>query len=107
MYVCVCKAVTDSQILTAIEQGACTRKQLTHCFGVGKDCGKCNKDVITLLAQTKATFQPLPCSSNQAIADTTNNHLVIRQDGSKPSRAVCPDWQTANKLTHPPLILRN
>ncbi len=49
MYVCVCKAVTDSQILTAIEQGVCTRKKLTHCFGVGKDCGKCNKDIIALL----------------------------------------------------------
>lgn len=51
MYVCVCKAVTDSQIITAIEQGVCTRKQLIHCFGVGKDCGKCNKEVTALLAQ--------------------------------------------------------
>lgn len=49
MYVCVSKAVTDSQIITAIGQGVCTRKQLTHCFGVGKDCGKCNKDVAALL----------------------------------------------------------
>ena len=49
MYVCVCKAVTDSQILTAIEMGVCTRKQLIHCFGVGKDCGKCNKEVTNLL----------------------------------------------------------
>jgi bacterioferritin-associated ferredoxin len=38
-----------SQILTAIEQGVCIRKKLTHCFGVGKDCGKCNKDIIALL----------------------------------------------------------
>ena len=49
MYICVCKAVTDSQILTAIEKGVCTRKQLVHCFGVGKDCGKCNKEVSDLL----------------------------------------------------------
>jgi bacterioferritin-associated ferredoxin len=49
MYICVCKAVTDSQILTAIESGVCTRKQLIHCFGVGKDCGKCNKEVTNLL----------------------------------------------------------
>jgi len=46
MYVCVCKAVTDSQIVTAIENGVCTRKKLTQCFGMGKDCGKCNKDII-------------------------------------------------------------
>ncbi|PPC92361.1 MAG: (2Fe-2S)-binding protein [Methylobacter sp.] len=51
MYICVCKAVTDSQLLTAIENGACTRKQLNQCFGVGRDCGKCNKDINVLLKQ--------------------------------------------------------
>jgi bacterioferritin-associated ferredoxin len=51
MYICVCKAVTDTQILTAIENGVCTRKQLIHCFGVGKDCGKCNTEVTNLLRQ--------------------------------------------------------
>jgi len=56
MYVCVCKAVTDKQLRTAIDNGICTRRQLTHCFGVGKDCGKCNKDVRELLQQsTKQT----------------------------------------------------
>jgi bacterioferritin-associated ferredoxin len=49
MYVCVCKAITDSQILTAIEKGVCTRKQLMHCFGMGMDCGKCDKEVTDLL----------------------------------------------------------
>jgi bacterioferritin-associated ferredoxin len=51
MYVCVCKAVTDTQIRTAIDNGVCTRRQLTQCFGVGKDCGKCNKEVKELLKQ--------------------------------------------------------
>lgn len=51
MYICVCKAVTDGQIRTAIDNGVCTRRQLVHCFGVGKDCGKCNKEVSELLKQ--------------------------------------------------------
>jgi bacterioferritin-associated ferredoxin len=51
MYICVCKAVTDTQLRTAIDNGICTRRQLTHCFGVGKDCGKCNKEVKDLLKQ--------------------------------------------------------
>lgn len=51
MYICVCKAVTDKQLRTAIDNGICTRRQLTHCFGVGKDCGKCNKEVKQLLKQ--------------------------------------------------------
>ncbi len=49
MYVCICKAVTDSQIREAIDRGACTRKKLVHCLGVGRDCGKCNGDVRELL----------------------------------------------------------
>jgi bacterioferritin-associated ferredoxin len=51
MYICVCKAVTDTQLRTAIDNGICTHRQLVHCFGVGKDCGKCNKDVKELLKE--------------------------------------------------------
>lgn len=49
MYVCVCLAVTDGQIRRAIDNGACTRKQLVECFGVGRVCGKCNDDVKSML----------------------------------------------------------
>ena len=49
MYVCVCKAVTDSQIQSAIDNGACTRKQLFQYLGVGADCGKCNKQLRNML----------------------------------------------------------
>jgi bacterioferritin-associated ferredoxin len=63
MYICVCKAITDSQILTAIEKGVCTHKQLTHCFGVGKDCGKCRKEVLDLLKRKTA----LPIATNHSI----------------------------------------
>ena len=51
MYICVCKAVTDKQLVNAIESGVCTRRELTQCLGVGKDCGKCNKEVRILLKQ--------------------------------------------------------
>jgi bacterioferritin-associated ferredoxin len=51
MYICVCKAVTDGQIRTAINNGVCTHHQLVHCFGVGNDCGKCDKEVKELLEQ--------------------------------------------------------
>ena len=53
MYICVCKAVTDKQLRAAIDNGICTRRQLTQCLGVGKDCGKCNKEVRELLNQCK------------------------------------------------------
>ncbi|WP_031435582.1 (2Fe-2S)-binding protein [Methylomarinum vadi] len=53
MYVCICKAVTDSQLELAINEGLCTRRQLFECFGVGGDCGKCNKDIRELLNHNK------------------------------------------------------
>jgi len=64
MYVCVCKAVTDSQLDAAIESGLCSRKQLFQCFGVGGDCGKCNRDIVRLLNQKNA------CRLLQAANDT-------------------------------------
>mgnify|MGYP003394548946 CR=1 FL=1 len=49
MYVCVCKAVTDTQIKCAIDQGLNSRRELFKCLGVGGDCGKCNPQVKELL----------------------------------------------------------
>lgn len=51
MYVCVCKAVTDSQVVHAIDQGACTRKQLMQCTGAGGVCGKCMQSIKSLLEE--------------------------------------------------------
>lgn len=41
MYVCVCKAVTDSQIREAAMGGARTLKDLRRDLGVTSDCGRC------------------------------------------------------------------
>jgi bacterioferritin-associated ferredoxin len=49
MYVCVCKAVTDKQIKLAIEEGACTRRQLYQCTGAGNVCGKCTSHIKQML----------------------------------------------------------
>lgn len=49
MYVCVCKAVTDTQIKHAINEGVSSRRELFKCLGVGGDCGKCNPHVKELL----------------------------------------------------------
>jgi bacterioferritin-associated ferredoxin len=56
MYICVCKAVTDTQIKHAISEGVCSRRELFKCLGVGGDCGKCNPDVKELLHDHKQTL---------------------------------------------------
>ncbi len=57
MYVCVCKAVTDNQIMQAINQGACTRRQLMQCTGAGGVCGKCSQSLKTLLDEQRLLRQ--------------------------------------------------
>lgn len=50
MYICICKATTDTQIEKAITEGACTRRELHQsCPGVGSVCGKCRRDLQQLL----------------------------------------------------------
>jgi bacterioferritin-associated ferredoxin len=41
MYVCVCHAVTDSDIAQAVEGGARTLRDLRVQTGLGSTCGRC------------------------------------------------------------------
>lgn len=48
MYICLCKGITDSQIQTAINNGA-DYKTLREELGVATDCGQCGnscKDMV-------------------------------------------------------------
>ncbi|MCE9677601.1 bacterioferritin-associated ferredoxin [Shewanella sp. AS1] len=41
MYVCLCHAITDTQIKQAVDQGDTTLYALKTRLGVGDQCGKC------------------------------------------------------------------
>lgn len=41
MYVCICHAVTDTQIEAAIDDGAESMKQLSETLKIGTQCGQC------------------------------------------------------------------
>ena len=41
MYVCICHGVTDTQIETAIDNGAVTMQMITKELKVGSQCGQC------------------------------------------------------------------
>jgi bacterioferritin-associated ferredoxin len=49
MYVCICNAVTDHEILAAVEHGARTLEQLEQTLLVGTCCGKCRETACELL----------------------------------------------------------
>ncbi len=41
MYVCVCRAVTERQIIQAAHNGAKSLKDLRNNLGVTSECGRC------------------------------------------------------------------
>ncbi|WP_096526879.1 (2Fe-2S)-binding protein [Candidatus Nitrosoglobus terrae] len=53
MYVCVCSAVTDKQLQTAISQGNCKIRDLRRQLGVVSGCGKCGRWVQEALQQSQ------------------------------------------------------
>jgi len=41
MYVCICNNITERDVRQAIDQGACSVRDLNRELGVGSECGKC------------------------------------------------------------------
>ena len=49
MYVCLCKAVTDTQILDAVDQGTRQVAQLEESCGLGTGCGRCRENAQQII----------------------------------------------------------
>jgi len=54
MYVCVCNAVTDSDIRNAVDDGVHTLKQLKRTTGCTDSCGCCKEMAVEVLKQAVA-----------------------------------------------------
>ncbi|MBI2384176.1 MAG: (2Fe-2S)-binding protein [Gammaproteobacteria bacterium] len=57
MYVCVCKAVTESRIHRAVAEGACSVRDLCRQTGLGTSCGRCVPYAHTVLSEACAGTQ--------------------------------------------------
>ena len=49
MYICLCNAITDRQIVEAAHGGARTDEDLAHGLGIGITCGRC-RSCATILS---------------------------------------------------------
>ena len=58
MYICVCKAVSDSRIRRLVGEGACTLRDLSRETGLGSGCGKCVPSARQVLAESLASTPP-------------------------------------------------
>ena len=51
MYVCICNAVTDTDIRNAVEDGVRNFKQLSRLTGCSDTCGSCQEMALDVLQQ--------------------------------------------------------
>ncbi len=49
MYVCLCGAVTCKAVNDAVARGASTCKQVAAACGAGRDCGRCLRNLKTMI----------------------------------------------------------
>ena len=54
MYICLCNAITDRQIVQAAVHGARSTDDLAQDLGVGLGCGRCRSCAKALLFETVA-----------------------------------------------------
>ena len=55
MYVCVCQAVTESEIREAADEGLSSVQELGHCPGVATGCGQCASMASDILDDQRRT----------------------------------------------------
>jgi bacterioferritin-associated ferredoxin len=71
MYVCVCNAVTDRQIVKAVDAGCRTMKELRSELGVAACCGRCAGCARSVLNQAvEARNEPIFPAGAFALAGT-------------------------------------
>jgi bacterioferritin-associated ferredoxin len=54
VYICICKAITATQIALAIENGADSLEELASQLGVGTCCGKCIPNMKEILKESNS-----------------------------------------------------
>ncbi|MGH8282422.1 MAG: (2Fe-2S)-binding protein [Gammaproteobacteria bacterium] len=52
MYVCVCNAVTESQIRQAVAEGVASLAALKTRLGVAANCGSCEEQAVRVIQQS-------------------------------------------------------
>jgi bacterioferritin-associated ferredoxin len=62
MFVCVCRAVTDSQVREAIGGGATTLDAVTRACGAGGDCGACHNMIEDMVEECGTGPTVIPAS---------------------------------------------
>ena len=50
MFVCLCLGITTETVRDAVDNGACTSRQVAAKCGAGSQCGRCRRTVRAIIA---------------------------------------------------------
>ena len=64
MYVCLCNAITEREIIRAAEEGARSPEDLARALGGGLGCGSCLKCAKALVVDTVARMSSGNCKTS-------------------------------------------
>ena len=59
MYVCICNAITESQIREAVAEGASSVSQLQSKLGVASGCGSCMDSAAEIIQESRQRSRPM------------------------------------------------
>ncbi|WP_097206116.1 (2Fe-2S)-binding protein [Geodermatophilus sabuli] len=118
MFVCICRAVSSTDVRAAIAEGARTVKQVAEACGASRDCGKCVVHVRALLDVEHGPRGrgrlPQECESEAAAPTTTEGTssdglpgVHLPRTGLRPvaDRVGPGNGEAAAARGHPPLGL--
>jgi bacterioferritin-associated ferredoxin len=54
MYICICNAITESQVRACAKEGACSLRDLECRLGIGSGCGRCRHAAGVVLNETRS-----------------------------------------------------
>lgn len=74
MYVCVCNAVTDSEIHQAVDEGVSSFCQLKATLGVASSCGQCECEAKRIL-QAKLQKE---LAARSVLMEQNTTHLTVK-----------------------------
>lgn len=60
MYVCICNAISERHVRTAIAGGATTVGKVYRACGSQPQCGRCKASICDMLSEAKAPSPALP-----------------------------------------------
>ncbi|WP_394830948.1 bacterioferritin-associated ferredoxin [Pendulispora rubella] len=68
MFVCICNAVTESEVRAAIHEGARSREEVTQACQAGGDCGSCHHMIEDMVEEheeliSAASLVRAPCAA--------------------------------------------